>query len=872
MRSRPRIALAVGLVVMALVAALVAATSAQETKVIRNPDGTVTTTVSTSGPMPPAGRPGGPPGGPGGPGGGPGGPGGGPGGPPGGGGKPGEGEKPPTAEGPIAVFVPQKPDGQKLISMSFDQADIDHVLKFLAEQSGRIIVKEPSVQTKVTIVSTAKITVADAFRILSALLSVKGFSVIEDTDIVRIMPRKAAMQEASPLQGGAGALKRVDQYVTQVVQIEHIDASKLKDDLKPLVPEEQGVLIANADTNTLVIVDTASNVARLVAIIKQLDTERAVATSIEVITLQFADAEELATELKELFQKEAGPAGMSPEMRARMGGGGGGPGGEGGPGGAAPGGKGLLDVKGEVKIVAEKRTNALVVSASPENLKSIREIVAKIDVDLRPLVEARVVSLQYAEAQTLAEQINSLYEDTQSYSRRGGSPMGRMFGFFGGFGGQQQQQGPKALAGNRVVPDTRTNSLVVTADKENMKQITDLVKQLDVQAQIADVVRTIPLENAVASTVATTLTNLISGTTRGRGFFFFLMGGNQNQGGQAPLDQLQRVSVVADAPTNTIILIGPKDTFEPLEKIIKQLDRRVPQVYIEVLIVDLTLDDDTRLGVQWSLIDRNLLGNGNATGTLGTAFESLAGAITGGLSYSLISDTVQAFLRTLDKRSNVEIVSSPNIIATDNTPATITIGESIPYLKSSQQTTVGGLQQTTDFVDVSNKLVVTPHINQRQMIALEVNQTVDALLSFDEKLLAPRIARRQAQTTVEVRDGQTIIIGGIISKQRSVTVQGVPILRRIPIIGSLFEDRQKVRQRSELLVFLTPHIILDDAQADAITEARTNRMKSALRDRDMQPLDIPQITPPKPAGEGAEQPPTPPQPNPQPGEQPAPPK
>ena len=235
--------MAVGLVVLLGVA------QAQPTVTQRTgPDGsTVTVTPAPGVPMPPGGGPPGPTP----PGAGPSAPSAPGGGEAGEGKKEGEGGGKPDSDLPIAVFVPEKPNGDKLISMSFDQADIDHVLKFLAEQSGKIIVKEPTVQTKVTIVSTAKITVADAFRILSALLSVKGFAIIPDDEILRVVPRKAALQQQMDVTLDGDEIERTDDYVTHIVQIEHIDATKLKEDLKPLVPDEQGFLIANADTNTL---------------------------------------------------------------------------------------------------------------------------------------------------------------------------------------------------------------------------------------------------------------------------------------------------------------------------------------------------------------------------------------------------------------------------------------------------------------------------------------------------------------------------------------------------------------------------------------------------------------------------------------------
>ena len=727
--------------------------------------------------------------------------------------------------------------------MSFDQADIDHVLKFLSEQSGKIIVKEPTVQTKVTVVSTAKITVADAFRILSALLSVKGFAVIEDGDILRVVPKKTALQGSLTVTMDGDEIERTEDYITHILQIENIDAAKLRDDLKPLIPEEQGHLIANADTNTLIIIDTSRNVARMLDIIKQLDTDRTEVTAVEVIPLEFADAEELAQDLSELFEPDDGMAGLPADVRRRMQaamGRGGMPGGEGGqpPGGA---GGGLLDAKGQVKIVAETRLNALLVSASDANMTVIKDVVEKVDIDLSPEVEARIVPLTYADPETVSEQINDLYEDSGTFGSGGGSMFSRMFSMrsrgSSRFGGGSS--GADGLSQNRVVPDVRTRSLIVTADEENMTAIMSLIKDLDVAADLAEVVRAIPLENAVATDVAETINNLISGAQSGGFFFFALMNSGSNSGGQAPLEQLRDANLVADSPTNTILITGPPETFETLEKLIKQLDRRVPQVYIEVLIADVTLGNDDRLGMEWSLIDRNLLGNSSATGTAGTDFDGLSESLTG-LSYSLISNSIQGFMRTLETRSDVEILSSPNIIASDNTPATLSVGQSIPYQASLSETAGGSIQSSIDFVEVATTLVVTPHVNQRERISLEVDQTIDALIDIDPQLRAPTTAKRQATTTVEVRDGQTVIIGGIISKQKSVSIQGVPILRKLPWIGHLFEDKETKESRSELLVFLTPHIIIDDAQVDALTQQKSDQLTTnPLDDEEMRPVDLP---------------------------------
>jgi general secretion pathway protein D len=254
-----------------------------------------------------------------------------------------------------------------------------------------------------------------------------------------------------------------------------------------------------------------------------------------------------------------------------------------------------------------------------------------------------------------------------------------------------------------------------------------------------------------------------------------------------------------------------------VESIIQQLDKRTVQVFIEVAIVDVTLDDTTKFGVEWKWND----GQSSADTGFG-----LADAIPTGLRYSVISNNLQAVLRALTTKSNVKVYSTPTITTADNVRALISIGRQEPFVSSVEDTAQGGaFRRTVDFKDVSISLDVTPHVSEAaNLITLEVIQTINELLGREEELNAPIIASRQAQTTVMVNDGQTIVIGGIIKDNKQRVVNGVPILEDIPILGELFKSRRWQTEHSELMVFMTPHILRDE---QSVTE-RTAVEKAKL--------------------------------------------
>jgi len=279
--------------------------------------------------------------------------------------------------------------------------------------------------------------------------------------------------------------------------------------------------------------------------------------------------------------------------------------------------------------------------------------------------------------------------------------------------------------------------------------------------------------------------------------------------------------VVGDTKTNSVLVTGPPQCFAMVESIIEKLDTRSLQVFIQVAIVDVTLDNDTKFGVEWTW---HTPAEAGTQASAGTNF-GVSDAITGGLKYSVISSSLQASLQSLKTNSDVKVYSTPSVTTADNVQATISVGTEQPYVSSAEDTTAGGVLRTVAFQNVSIALTVTPHVSEAaNLITLDLVQTINELLGTDTELNAPIVASREAQTQVMVSDGQTIVIGGLMQDHKQRTVNGVPILEDIPLLGELFKSRSWATQHSELMVFLTPHILHDE---QGVTE-RTEQEKAKL--------------------------------------------
>ena len=748
----------------------------------------------------------------------------------------------------------------KRISMRFKDASLEHILEFVAEVTGYTIVKSADLNMRVTIISPDDMPVDEAFSVLNTTLAIKGYTSIVNGRSMKIVPLSEVKLEATPIQVGSDpeAIKSEDTITTQVMPLSSADATQLVKDLKDFVPQ-YGVMTAYGRSNTLIITASSANIKKLAEIIRELDISMADRIKIEVFSLQYGDATKLAEVITKLYEKPKDAEVAAEQERQQRGrrGGFGGRGQFGGTGGggaetptdeSSPTEGGALQMLGEVKAVADENTNSLIVSASQPNLIAIRRLVAELDVQRSSEPETRVFSLQYGDATEIANELNQAFSSaarnvfTGAGGFGGGGGRGRRF-----FEEQQQElnrQGGEGVLGLpelTAVPDARTNSVIVTTTAQQMEAVRKLIEQLDRDiADFAEATRIFTLEHADAANVSAVLNELLStelferqAATRtsfgGGGFGGGFGGGARSTGalgsGAQTADAARgltgNVKIVADDETNALLITTFVRNFPAVEELVEQLDVLLPQVLIEAQIIEVTLDDDSVFGVEWMWEQGTTL-NDKTYQQEGTTDFGLTDEIFG-LKYGIVSSKLNTMLHALTKDTKVNILSTPRIMTKNNQEAIINVGQAVPFLVSTQETATGGILTSTDFRDVGVILTVTPRINRSGTVSLDVNQQINSLVEFT-LFDAPIISTREASAFVTIKDKQTMVIGGMIKDDKTETVHKIPILGDIPLLGRLFRRTDTRLEKTELMVFITPHVVYTDVDADRVTVEQRGKL------------------------------------------------
>jgi general secretion pathway protein D len=254
-----------------------------------------------------------------------------------------------------------------------------------------------------------------------------------------------------------------------------------------------------------------------------------------------------------------------------------------------------------------------------------------------------------------------------------------------------------------------------------------------------------------------------------------------------------------------------------IKQIITQLDRPVAQVLIKVLIAEVSHDNSNDLGIDWSVLNTRPSGNGEVfSQSVGTAANAsaagLASAGTGGLVVNVLESNINATLIALAQENRLDVLSRPYILATDNQIASITVGQEVPFITNSQITDTGQTLNSIQYQDIGIILDVTPHINPDGLVTLDVSPQISQLTSqtipITTGVNAPVFDLRSADSRVSIKDGQTIVIGGMMQDTKTTTTRKIPLLGDIPIIGQLFRQDTLDKKKTELLIFLTPHVAM----------------------------------------------------------------
>jgi general secretion pathway protein D len=424
----------------------------------------------------------------------------------------------------------------------------------------------------------------------------------------------------------------------------------------------------------------------------------------------------------------------------------------------------------------------------------------------------------------------------------------------------------------KIIPDVRTNTLVVIATPTDMAAAENLIAKLDIPTpEGRGQVHVYYLAHANAEELARVLTSQTSDSSRSSSQLRDSPTSptpttttpststqsttrRTSTGGPFTATTPTGVTITADKPTNSLVITAPPEAYAVIKEIIQKLDIRRSQVLVESLIAEVTLDRARALGVEWRVIDDPDSGVqvfGSSLGTTGgnpptgilntltnpaTALAGPTGLIIGALRNTInIGGTevfnIPAVLRAFQGDADVNILATPNLLTTDNEEAEIIIGEQRPFIRSAQDTPVGGAVGTStvrtfEFKDVGITLRMTPQISQGKTVRLKLSQEVSNFVS-EAEVGAPVTTKRSAKTTVIVDNAQTIVIGGLIQENINEAETQVPCLGNLPVLGWLFRQTSASKRKTNLLIFITPHIITSPDDVSRITENKRQQSDKA---------------------------------------------
>ncbi|MGD9688976.1 MAG: secretin N-terminal domain-containing protein [Phycisphaerales bacterium] len=463
----------------------------------------------------------------------------------------------------------------------------------------------------------------------------------------------------------------------------------------------------------------------------------------------------------------------------------------------------------QVTLTPEPRTNSVVVNAPSQLMVLIESLVNDIDTSAAGAREIEIFELQHADARAMATVLRELFNLRQQGNslvlvpeRSGDVPAG------------DGVAGPPAPGEGTFYPtlderqqlsitvDARTNSLIVSATKEYIEEVRKVVMRLDAREINERENLTVRLRNAKAPEAATTLRSYFrEESDRVRQLL-----GPDRVG--SLVGQLEREVVVqGDEKSNSLLVSVSPRYREKVAAIIAEIDSTPPQVLIQVLLAEVTLDQSGQFGVEarvgpfgGDMYGGTFLGAGSPIGTA-----------LGVPNFSVSSIDFELLVRALEAQGRLEVLSRPQLTVRNNENARFQVGENIGLADSVETFSNGNTQTRVRREDVGIILVVTPSVSEDGYIRMEVKPEISALsdrvTQITENVQSSIITRRQVETVVTVKDGETIVLGGLIQNREEERKTKVPGLGDIPLLGELFKSNRTSQTKTELLVLLTPRVI-----------------------------------------------------------------
>ncbi|MFH1417752.1 MAG: secretin N-terminal domain-containing protein [Planctomycetota bacterium] len=484
----------------------------------------------------------------------------------------------------------------------------------------------------------------------------------------------------------------------------------------------------------------------------------------------------------------------------------------------------LEAIRENLQITFNVRSNSVIVVAPPNSLKLIESLIRKLDMIQKRAVLVKVFQLINSDAQSMVDLLNEVFaydtgsEQEREFQKDREIEVEGGLSATGGVPTAASQEGPtrKGTFGRpktTFVPDERTNSVIAAGWPEDVDTIADIIDQLDSRSIQDRESVVVSLVNMKADEMQSAVDAWIQAEQQRIDQY------SENISPQRRMEQ--EISVVAHEPSNQMIVsVSPRYRSEVLS-IIEQLDMPPPQVMIDVMIAEVTLDDRFEMGLEFALQELRFSetavpgGNGVLQSShfdvVGGTDLGAAGAGLAGVSFTITGEDFNFLVRALQSDSRLEVIQNPMIMCQDNETANITIGQKVPIPTGSTQTDSGQINTQITYEDVGIILDVEPQINPDGfvylLVAPKVSAVSDSTVQVSPGVFAPVFSTREAETTVAIKDGETVVIGGLITTTESESESKVPWLGDLPGIGVLFRTTIRSKQKTELLIALTPRIV-----------------------------------------------------------------
>jgi general secretion pathway protein D len=687
---------------------------------------------------------------------------------------PGARTPPRMTEPPPTTPVDKKEAGRnaRTVVMNFDKRDLVEVIQFVANFTQRNFILPERVNGKITILSNSPIPADEVWNVFIAALDANNWAVYPVGRYWKLSEKKQSARANIPTYLEPGQeTPASEQMVTKLFKLRFVEADQMRNTLNQFTSRDSDFQIFPPDT--LIVSDLGLNMRRLEKLVEALDQPGG-SEEIHIVQVQFAGAQALAQKLTEIFAAQQG---------------------------SKAGGQRQLGVAEPVQPIG----------------------VPQIGMPQLP---------------------------------------------------QSGVQGGGPVTVSKIIAEERTNKLIVITSARSFQRVAELIKQLDVPAGGGGV-NVYYLSNAKAEDMAATLQALAQGAAAtkragpggpGGAPPGIPQGGAAQVGGGAVSADLfsGEVKVTADKNTNSLVIIASASDYRNMVKVIERLDVQRRQVFVEAVIMEVNLQSENDIGVSahaGTLIDNlnfrgaqgsaplvlgselgglSSLGGVSALGTLGGFLAGLQGppiTVPGGLTLPSFA----VLLNALQSSSDVNVISTPHVLMTDNTEGEVTVGQNVPFQAGFNPTTsglgsvagttgtagigalglggLGSLYAPIQRQNVELRLRIKPQINEGEYVRLEVDEQTEEIASID-KQLGPTTSKRTAKTTVVAKDQETVVLGGLIQERTLKSVQKIPVLGSIPVLGYLFRSEQTKKTKTNLLLFLTPYIIRDPSDYRRIFERK----------------------------------------------------